>query len=117
VLHELATNAGKYGALSTDRGRVNACWGIESNTFNMSWIETDGPPVSAPERRGFGTMVMEAMAEHSVDGTVHLEYAPAGVTWRLLCLAANALESGKEIALPEGDAAMGSAVSLQARKR
>jgi hypothetical protein len=40
-------------------------------------------------------MVMEAMAEHSVDGTVHLDYAPAGVAWRLLCSAANALERGE----------------------
>ena len=92
VLHELATNAGKYGALSTDRGRVNVCWGTEGNTFNMSWIESDGPPVFAPERRGFGTMVMEAMAEHSVDGTVSLDYTSSGVTWRLMCPAANALE-------------------------
>jgi PAS domain S-box-containing protein len=92
VLHELATNAGKYGALSTDKGRVNVCWGIESNTFSMSWIESDGPPVSTPERRGFGTMVMEAMAEQSVDGAVDLDYAPSGLTWRLTCPAANALE-------------------------
>ena len=95
VLHELATNAGKYGALSTDRGRINVCWGTEGNTFNMSWIESDGPPVFAPERRGFGTMVMEAMAEHSVDGTVNLDYTSSGVTWRLMCPAANALEPGE----------------------
>jgi PAS domain S-box-containing protein len=95
VLHELATNAGKYGALSRDRGRVNVCWGIEGNTFTMSWIESDGPLVSAPERRGFGTMVMEAMAEHSVDGTVYLDYASSGLTWRLSCPAANALEPGE----------------------
>ena len=93
ALHELATNAGKYGALSTDRGRVNVCWGIEGNAFTMSWVEGDGPSVSAPQRRGFGTMVMEAMAEHSVDGRVNLDYAPSGLTWRLICPAANALES------------------------
>jgi PAS domain S-box-containing protein len=94
VLHELATNAGKYGALSTDRGRVNVCWGIEGDTLTMSWTERDGPPVSAPERRGFGTMVLEAMAEHSVDGSVDLDYAPSGLTWRLTCLPANVLEPG-----------------------
>jgi PAS domain S-box-containing protein len=94
VLHELATNAGKYGALSTDRGRVNVCWGIEGDTLTMSWTERDGPPVSAPERRGFGTMVMEAMAEQSVDGSVDLDYAPSGLTWRLTCLATNVLEPG-----------------------
>jgi two-component sensor histidine kinase len=107
VLHELATNAGKYGALSTDRGRVNVCWGIEGNTFTMCWTERDGPPVSAPERRGFGTMVMEAMAEHSVDGTVSLDYASSGVTWRLICPAANALEPGEREQRNRTDGATG----------
>jgi two-component sensor histidine kinase/PAS domain-containing protein len=93
ALHELATNAGKYGALSTDRGRVNVCWGIDADTLSMNWTERDGPMVSAPKRRGFGTMVMEAMAERSVDGRVDLEYAPLGLTWRLTCPAANALEA------------------------
>ncbi|HKD27927.1 MAG TPA: PAS domain S-box protein [Xanthobacteraceae bacterium] len=102
VIHELATNAGKYGALSTHRGRVNVCWRIEGNTFTMSWTESDGPSVPAPGRRGFGTMVMQAMAEHSVDGTVDLDYASSGVTWRLICPAANALEPAEreqEVAL------------------
>jgi PAS domain S-box-containing protein len=94
ALHELATNAGKYGALSTDTGRVDICWGADRDTLDMSWTERDGPPVSAPKRRGFGTTVMEAMAERSVDGTVDLDYAPSGVTWRLTCPAASALESG-----------------------
>jgi PAS domain S-box-containing protein len=92
ALHELATNAGKYGALSMDRGRVDVCWRTEGDTFTMSWTERDGPPVSAPKRRGFGTIVMEAMAERSVDGTVDLDYAPSGVTWRLTCPTANAME-------------------------
>jgi two-component sensor histidine kinase len=58
----------------------------------MSWTERDGPPVSEPKRRGFGTMVMEAIAEHSLEGEVDLDYAPSGVIWRLTCPAANALE-------------------------
>jgi PAS domain S-box-containing protein len=91
ALHELATNAGKYGALSTDRGHVDICW-TDGETFTMSWVERHGPPVSAPKRRGFGTTVMEAMAERSVDGTVDLDYAPSGLAWRLTCPAANALE-------------------------
>ncbi len=95
ALHELATNAGKYGALSTDMGRVDVSWGSDGDTFTMSWTERDGPPVSAPKRRGFGTIVMEAMAERSVDGAVDLEYAPSGLTWRLTCPAANALEPGE----------------------
>jgi PAS domain S-box-containing protein len=92
ALHELATNAGKYGALSTDRGRVDVCWGTVGDTFTMSWTEQDGPPVSAPKRRGFGTIVIETMAKHSLDGAVDLDYAPSGVTWRLASPALNALE-------------------------
>ncbi len=76
ALHELATNAGKYGALSTGMGRVDIRWGTEGETFTISWIERDGPSVSAPQRRGFGTTVMQAMAEGSVDGAVDLDYAP-----------------------------------------
>ena len=93
ALHELATNAGKYGALSTDTGRVYISWAIDGDTFTMSWVERDGPPVSAPERRGFGTIVMEAMAERSVNGKVDLDYTPAGLTWRLICSGGDALES------------------------
>ncbi len=92
ALHELATNAGKYGALSTDAGRVDICWGAADGTLTISWTERGGPPVSRPERRGFGTVVMETMAQRSVDGRVDLDYPPSGLTWRLTCPAANALE-------------------------
>jgi PAS domain S-box-containing protein len=92
ALHELATNAGKYGALSTDTGRVDICWATDGDIFTMSWVERDGPPVSAPKRRGFGTVVMQEMAEDSVDGTVDLDYAPSGLTWRLTGRAENTLE-------------------------
>jgi len=59
----------------------------------MSWTEREGPGVSAPQRRGFGTIVMEAMAERSMEGAV--DYAPAGLAWRLTCPSANALEPGE----------------------
>jgi two-component sensor histidine kinase len=93
ALHELATNAGKYGALSTDAGRVEIGWGTDGDTFTMRWIEREGPPVSGPKQRGFGTTVMETMVERSVDGAVNLDFAPSGLTWRLTCPAANALET------------------------
>jgi two-component sensor histidine kinase len=93
ALHELATNAGKYGALSTGNGRVDICWGTTGDVLIMSWTERDGPPVSAPQQRGFGSTVIEAMAERSVGGEVRLDYAPSGLTWRLTCPAGNALES------------------------
>jgi two-component sensor histidine kinase len=92
ALHELSTNAGKYGALSTDTGRVDVSWGAADDTLTMGWIEREGPPVSAPQRRGFGTTVMGAMTERSVAGAVDLDYAPSGLVWRLTCPAANTLE-------------------------
>jgi two-component sensor histidine kinase len=95
ALHELVTNAGKYGALSKDTGLLRVGWWTEGETFTMSWTEHDGPPVSPPQRRGFGTVVMKEMAGRSVNGTVDLEYAPSGLTWRLTCPAANALEASE----------------------
>jgi PAS domain S-box-containing protein len=92
ALHELGTNAGKYGALSTDRGCVEVCWNFSDNTFTMSWSEREGPTVSTPMRRGFGTTVIERMAESSLGGMVDLDYAPTGLTWRLTCPSGNALE-------------------------
>jgi PAS domain S-box-containing protein len=96
ALHELATNAAKYGALATDRGRVDIGWETDGETFTMGWTEREGPPVSAPQKRGFGTIVMKTMAERSVDGMVDLHYAPSGVMWRLTCPAANALSAGND---------------------
>ncbi len=95
ALHELATNAGKYGALLGDTGRVRIRWGTKRDVFHISWTERDGPPVSAPNRRGFGTIVMNAMAERSVGGEVQLDYASSGLAWRLICPTVNALEPSK----------------------
>jgi PAS domain S-box-containing protein len=95
ALHELATNAGKYGALSTNKGHVDVCWGTDGDALTMSWTERDGPRVSPPQRRGFGSTVIASMAEAAVGGEVHLDYAPSGLVWRLTCPTANGLESGE----------------------
>jgi PAS domain S-box-containing protein len=92
AVHELATNAGKYGALSVDAGRVDVCWRLDSDVFAMSWTECDGPPVSRPERCGFGTRAIVSMVKQTVNGEVQLDYAPSGVVWNLICQAANALQ-------------------------
>jgi PAS domain S-box-containing protein len=92
ALHELATNASKYGALSVDTGRIDVLWRLRGDIFAMSWIERNGPPVSRPERRGFGSTVIASMAKRTVDGEVELDYAPSGLVWRLTCSATNALE-------------------------
>ena len=93
ALHELATNAGKYGALSADAGRVNIGWRLDGDIFAISWTERDGPPVMPPQRQGFGSIVISSMAELSVGGDAGLDYAPTGVEWHLSCPAANVLES------------------------
>jgi PAS domain S-box-containing protein len=92
ALHELATNAGKYGALSVDAGRVDVCWRLDDDVFAMSWTECNGPPVSPPERRGFGSTVVEPMVKQTVNGEVQLDYARSGVVWNLICPAANVSE-------------------------
>jgi PAS domain S-box-containing protein len=93
TLHELATNAGKYGALSVNAGRVDVGWQFDGEIFAMSWTERNGPLVSPPERRGFGSTVIVSMAKRTVDGEVQVDYAPSGLVWRLTCPAANALET------------------------
>jgi len=92
AMHELATNAGKYGGLSVDSGHVDVGWQADSDIFAMSWTESNGPPVSQPKRRGFGSTVIESMAKRTVGGEVQLDYAPSGLTWRLTCPTANAVE-------------------------
>jgi PAS domain S-box-containing protein len=96
ALHELATNAGKYGALSTTDGHVDIRWQVDGDRFTMSWTERDGPPVAPPERRGFGTMVIDSLVKQSLGGEVQLDFAPAGVAWRVTCPAANVLEPAAE---------------------
>jgi PAS domain S-box-containing protein len=92
ALHELATNAGKYGALSVDSGRVEVGWRLDGDIFAMSWTECKGPPVSQPKQRGFGSTVVDPMVRQTVNGEVHLDFIPSGVVWNLTCPAANALE-------------------------
>jgi two-component sensor histidine kinase len=92
ALHELATNAGKYGALSMDGGRVDIGCAMADDTFTMSWTERKGRLVRPPQRKGFGSTVIDSMAGRTLSGEVQLDYAPAGLEWRLTCPAANALE-------------------------
>lgn len=86
ALHELSTNAAKYGALSNDTGCVRIVWAMESRSepmLVMNWCETDGPPVSVPTRKGFGHVVMERITGRALGGTSELRFEPSGVTWTL----------------------------------
>jgi hypothetical protein len=81
---------------ASEMGCVDIRWDTDGDTFTMSWTECEGPPVSAPEWRGFGSIVMETMVERSLNGKVELLYPPSGVSWRLICPAANVLERNFE---------------------
>lgn len=100
ALHELATNAAKYGALSTADGSVHIAWSV-NGAFQMSWIETGGPPVKRPGKRGFGYKVMAEMATHQLDATVVLEYPATGLTWNLTAPTARAVESAQSARLEQ----------------
>jgi two-component sensor histidine kinase/CheY-like chemotaxis protein len=91
IVHELATNAVKYGALSNDAGRVEIGWSVNGE-FTLSWTERGGPRVAPSGRRGFGSTVVKAMAESSLDGDVDLDFAPTGLRWRVVCPASKVLE-------------------------
>jgi PAS domain S-box-containing protein len=100
AIHELATNAGKYGALSNHEGRVEVDWSLEhsekgSKTLVMSWVELGGEAVTAPTEQGFGTTVIVPMARMSLDAEVDLDYAKTGLIWRLRCPAENVLEGNR----------------------
>lgn len=100
AIHELATNAGKYGALSNDAGRVDIEWGLKAEngeeSFTIAWRERSGPPVKAPVRSGFGSIVTCRMAEKSLNAKVELEYQPAGLAWTLECPAEALMESASQ---------------------
>jgi PAS domain S-box-containing protein len=100
ALHELATNAAKYGSLSNESGRVEISWAVEKDIFCMSWREIGGPVVTATGAAGFGTTVLQKMTETVLSGDVRIDYAPEGVVWQLRCpLAALHDNSGKDASI------------------
>ena len=84
AIHELCTNAIKYGALSNAAGRVTIRWDIipsaQSSMLNLEWSERGGPPVSPPETRGFGSRMIERGLSAELRGTVRLDFRPDGLT-------------------------------------
>jgi len=80
VLHELATNAVKYGALSIATGHVRVHWSCEDDArLVLRWVERDGPSVKPPSRQGFGTRVIEQILRHQLAGEVRFEWRPEGL--------------------------------------
>jgi two-component sensor histidine kinase len=80
AVHELATNAVKYGALSNGSGQVQLAWELlQDDRLKVRWQERGGPPVTPPQRKGFGSRLLES-ALHGELGSAHLEFAAEGVT-------------------------------------
>jgi two-component sensor histidine kinase len=86
ILHELGTNAVKYGALCGEAGTVEVTWVIaaeeSSRQLRLEWRERGGPPVAKPTRKGFGsTLISKALSGNS--GSAELDFSPSGVTCRV----------------------------------
>ncbi|SDG37027.1 MASE1 domain-containing protein [Sulfitobacter delicatus] len=96
AVHELATNAGKYGSLSNEDGQVDISWAVENESFHIIWRECGGPPVAPPERKGFGTTVLQKMAASTMSGEVSLDYSPKGFVWELSCPMTSLQESNSD---------------------
>ena len=94
AIHELATNAIKYGALSEPAGRVSISWGFDGDAGTpppllLNWTEQAGPQVSSPSRKGFGHVVIGEMVERSLNGKVAVEFAVEGLKWSVSIPAIN----------------------------
>ncbi|HYC65294.1 MAG TPA: HWE histidine kinase domain-containing protein [Reyranellaceae bacterium] len=97
ALHELATNATKYGALSVPQGWVSIAWRFEtgpmgSRRFRLGWREGGGPAVTAPERRGFGYSVITGVVASTLDAKVTMEFPASGALWQVDAPASIALD-------------------------
>jgi two-component sensor histidine kinase len=79
AFHELSTNAAKYGALSSESGTVSISWQVELGTLRIDWKERGGPPVAEPERRGFGSRLIERGLAGDLGGTASLAFEPDGL--------------------------------------
>ena len=87
AIHELTTNAAKYGALSTPSGRIAVAWrlvpGEGAARLDLTWREHEGPPVVPPTRRGFGTRLITGALMRELDGAAHLDFQPSGLVCSL----------------------------------
>jgi two-component sensor histidine kinase len=83
AVHELSTNAAKYGALSDAAGHVEVQWRLADGMLEFSWIERGGPPVAPPTRQGFGSLLITRALEGETHGTVRLDYAVEGFAFYL----------------------------------
>jgi two-component system, chemotaxis family, CheB/CheR fusion protein len=88
VINELATNAQKYGALSSPSGRVDVRWEVQGNprkrSVHLSWRERGGPPAQPPEVKGFGMNLIERSIAYELDGKVEVDFGEEGLSCRMV---------------------------------
>ena len=83
ALHELATNATKFGALSSPEGRVIVQWRIQESMLHLDWQESGGPRVAPPTQNGLGTRLLEELVVRDLGGDTKLTYDASGVRCRI----------------------------------
>jgi CheY-like chemotaxis protein len=83
TLHELATNAAKYGALSSTVGRVRLSWQVGPSRLELQWVETAGRSVQPPHSEGYGTRVISASVERQLDGCATFDWHPEGLRFTM----------------------------------
>ncbi len=84
ALHELVTNAAKYGALSVDAGRIRISWEAEPRRLILRWVESNGPPINQPSRGGYGTRVIKGGIEGQLGGQTNFEWLRDGLRCTLM---------------------------------
>jgi two-component system CheB/CheR fusion protein len=85
VLHELATNAGKYGALSRAEGRVKVTWSSQDGRLTLHWREQGGPSAAVPQETGFGMQLIQREIGYTLRGTSEIRFDPTGLSVTLTC--------------------------------
>lgn len=113
ALHELATNASKYGALSSASGKLKVEWEILGENLALRWKETGGPAPITPISRGFGYTVIVEIIKHTLEGSVRLEFPPSGCSWEILAPLNQVVASPQSAAV---DAAENAALERRASK-
>ncbi|PPD45521.1 MAG: histidine kinase [Methylocystis sp.] len=83
ALHELATNALSFGALSRPEGNISLAWGFENGRLNIEWRESGGPALAMPPKEGFGHKVVKKLVAQALDGEATLSFPPDGLIWTL----------------------------------
>jgi two-component sensor histidine kinase len=83
VIHELATNAAKYGAITTEAGHVDISWHRDADNLLVSWAESDGPSIAAPAHSGFGSKLVQSTVVGQFKGVVDYAWRSSGLVVKI----------------------------------